>query len=144
MPIAGYTWDPARFHPSAPSHGISLSPNERELWVIDAPNSTVHVFDVSKVPRSAPRLVANVVLPHPLQGDESPCLYDCARDGWLQHTRDGRFVYVGDSGDVIDTRSRKAVAFLEPLANTRKMIEVDWRGGRPTFTTTRSGIGYVR
>ena len=144
VPIAGYSWDPATFHPSAPSHGISLSPNERELWVIDAPNSAVHVFDVSKVPRSAPRLLANVALPHALQGDESPCLYDCARDGWLQHTRDGRWVYVGDSGDVIDARTKRPAAFLEPLANTRKMLEVDWRHGRPVFTTTRSGIGYVR
>jgi hypothetical protein len=144
VPIAGYSWDPATFHPSAPSHGISLSPNERELWVIDAPNSAVHVFDVSKVPRSAPRLIANVALPHALTGDESPCLYDCARDGWLQHSRDGRWVYVGDSGDVIDARSKKPAAFLETLANTRKMVEVDWRRGRPTLTTTRSGIGYVR
>ena len=29
-----FTWDPANFAPSAPSHGISLSPNERQLWAL--------------------------------------------------------------------------------------------------------------
>jgi hypothetical protein len=41
--------------------------------------------------------------PHKLVGDENSCFYDCAKDGWTQHGRDGRFVYVGDSGDVIAT-----------------------------------------
>ena len=45
-----------------------------------------------------------------MSGEESPCSYDCARDGWIQHSLDGRFVYVGDSGDVFD-----AVANLLPL-----------------------------
>ena len=30
-----------------PSHGISLSPDSRKLYVIDVPNSYVHVFDIS-------------------------------------------------------------------------------------------------
>src|SRR2546429_5293517 len=33
----------------------------------------------------------------------SPCAYDCLGDGWLHHSLDGRYVFVGDSGDVIDT-----------------------------------------
>jgi hypothetical protein len=32
---------------------------------------------------------------------------------------------------------------LEPLHNTRKMIEIDWRNGVPVFTTSRIGIGRV-
>lgn len=140
----GFGWNPATFSPSAPSHGISLSPDEREAWVIDAPNSYVHVFDVSGVPKRGPRLLANIRLMHPLSGEESPCAYDCTRDGWLQHSRDGRFVYVGDSGDVIDAHTLKVVAYLAPLRNTRKMLEIDWRGGLPVATTSRQGLGYVR
>lgn len=139
----GFTWDRSSFAPSAPSHGISLSPNERQVWVIDAPNSYVHAFDVSHVPSEGPRLLANVALPHPMTGQESPCAYDCARDGWIQHSRSGRFVYVGDSGDVIDTRTFRPVAYLPALRQTRKMLEIDWRGGRPIATTSRQGIGYV-
>lgn len=140
----GFGWSPADFAPSAPSHGISLSPDEREVWVIDAPNGYVHVFDVSGLPRQAPRLLANVHLSHPLSGEESPCTYDCARDGWIQHSRDGRFVYVGDSGDVIDAHTFQLLAYLPTLRNTRKMLEIDWRHGLPIATTSRQGVGYVR
>jgi DNA-binding beta-propeller fold protein YncE len=140
----GFSWSPATFAPSAPSHGISLSPDERRLWVIDAPNGYVHVYDVSALPRREPRLLRNIRLAHPLSGEESPCSYDCARDGWIQHSLDGRFVYVGDSGDVFDARSYRRVAYLEPLRNTRKMLEIDWRGGRPVATSSRQGLGYVR
>jgi DNA-binding beta-propeller fold protein YncE len=140
----GFNWSPSRFAPSAPSHGISLAPNERQVWVIDAPNSYVHVFDVSRVPAGPPRLLANIALPHAMSGEESPCKYDCARDGWLQHSRNGRFVYVGDSGDAIDTRSLRPVAYLPALRQSRKMLEIDWRGGVPIATTSRQGVGYVR
>jgi DNA-binding beta-propeller fold protein YncE len=141
--VRRFTFDPATFKPSTPSHGISLSPNERELYLIDAANSYVHVFDVSRGARAKPRLVANIALPDKLVGEESPCSNDCQRDGWLQHSRDGRYVYVGDSGDVIDTRTRRVTAFLAPLRETRKMLEIDWRGDRVVSTTSRSGIGYV-
>jgi DNA-binding beta-propeller fold protein YncE len=138
-----FRYDPSSFAPSAPSHGISLTPNERDLWVLDGPNSYLHVFDVSQVPRLAPRRVADVKLPHRLVGDEADCAYDCTRDGWLQISRDGCFVFVGDTGDVVDTRTDRPVAFLPAMHETRKMIEIDWRDGRPIATTTRIGLGYV-
>jgi DNA-binding beta-propeller fold protein YncE len=140
----GFGWREANFGPSAPSHGISLSPDERSVWVLDAPNSYVHVFDVSLLPRRRPRLLANVRLSKPISGEESPCSYDCARDGWIQHSRDGRFVYVGDAGDVFDAHTFRLVAFLPALRNTRKMLEIDWRGAVPVATTSRHGLGYVR
>jgi DNA-binding beta-propeller fold protein YncE len=143
VPVSGFGWDPRSFGPSAPSHGISLAPNEKTLYVIDAPNSFVHVFDVDRVPRAAPRQVADIRV-SPLSGNETPCAYDCARDGWLQHSRDGRFVYVGDAGDVIDTRRRRVVATLPALRNSRKSLEIDWRDGRIVFTTSRYGLGYER
>ena len=144
VPIKRFTWNPRTFGTSAPSHGISLSPNEKEVWVIDAPNSYVHVFDVTGLPAKPPRQVADIALPHKLVGDENPCAYDCLRDGWLQHSRNGRFVYVGDSGDVISTVTRRPVAFLPALHDSRKSLEIDWRRGRPVSTTTRTGLGYVR
>jgi len=130
--------------PSAPSHGISLSPDEREVYVIDWPDY-VHVFDVSGVPGNAPRQVADIKLSPSMNHNESPCLYDCLADGWLQHSRDGRFVYVGDQGDVIDTATRQAATNLSTLYNTRKMIEIDWANGVPVFAATaRASVGYVR
>ena len=141
--FSGFSWNPGTFAPSAPSHGVSLSPDNRRLWVVDAPNSFVHLFDVSGVPARAPRPLANVKLPQPMTGDETPCGEDCARDGWLQGSLDGRFLYVGDAGAVVNTRSRKVVAFLPALYNSRYLLELDWRHGLPVKTSTRSGLGYL-
>jgi hypothetical protein len=63
VPIKDFNWNPRTFGPSAPSHGISLSPNEKEVWVIDAPNGYVHVFDVTGLPAKPPRQVADIALP---------------------------------------------------------------------------------
>jgi DNA-binding beta-propeller fold protein YncE len=139
----GFAYDPATFAASTPSHGISLSPDEKQLYVMDAANGYIHVFDVSGLPSSTPTHVADIELQHPVSGSESPCLYDCLRDGWVQHSRDGRYVYVGDSGDVISTATRSVVAFLPALRNTRKSLEIDWRHGVPVATTSRYGLGYV-
>ena len=140
----GFPYDPKSFGLSTPSHGISLSPDERQLYVLDAANNYVHVYDVNHVPAKAPRKIADIKLTKPISGQDSPCASDlCARFGWLQHSTSGRYVYVGDSGDVIDTVARRSVANFEPLHNTRKMIEIDWRGGVPVFTTSRIGVGRV-
>jgi DNA-binding beta-propeller fold protein YncE len=138
-----FRWNPATFAGSAPSHGVSLSPDERQVWVIDAPNSYVHVFEVSGVPTRPPRRIADIKLLTRLTGNESPCVYACGRESWLQHSRSGCLVYVGDSGDVYSTVTFRRVAFLPALRNTRKFLEVDWSRGKPVATTSRHGLGYV-
>lgn len=130
---AGFTWDPHVFgETNTPDHGISLSPDERELYLIDTPNGYVHVFDVSGLPTSAPRKVASIKMHHPPPSD-----------GWLQHSGDGHYVYVGRAGDVIDTTRRKVVAFLRPVHDSADFLEIDWRNGRPIATTSRYGVGHV-
>jgi len=125
----GFRFDPAF---GIPDHGISLSPDGRQLHLVDTPNGYLHVFAVGGLPRSAPRDIADIKLAHPTAGGDS----------WLQHSRDGRYVYVGRSGDVIDTASRKIVAYLPPLQTTTEFIEIDWRGGRPVAATSRYAVGY--
>lgn len=132
VPVPGFTWDPTTFTRS-PCHGISLTPNEKQIYLIDTPNGYVHVFDVSKVPAATPRHVADIKLPH------AP-----PNDGWLQASRDGHYVYVGRAGDVIDTRTLRVVAYLPPLQTTADSLEIDWRRGKPVATTSRYGLGYVR
>jgi len=117
----GFTWNP-RFGPNPPSHGLALAPDRPELWVLDSPNSTLHVFDVSAVPDRPPRRVEEVRLTRTMSGI-----------GSLVRSADGRFLYVGDEGDVIDTRSRQSVANLEALQKSRVVLEVDWVDGRPSF-----------
>jgi len=132
VPVPGFTFDPAKFR-RTPDHGISLSPNEHRLYLIDTPNGYVHVFDVQGLPASPPRLLANIRLVH------AP-----PDDGWLQASRNGRYLYVGRSGDVIDTRTDRIVAYRPALGSSADFLEIDWRRGRPIGTTNRYGIGYVR
>jgi hypothetical protein len=103
--------------------------------VLDAPNNVVHVLDVSG---ARPEVVADVRLTKPLTGVESPCASKhCTRIGSLQHSADGRYVYVGDAGDVIDAAKREPIANLEPLHQSRLMLEVDWVNGAPVFPASR-------
>ena len=139
VPVHGFT-APAG---ATSAHGISISPDEKELYLIDTPNSYVHVFDISGLPTTAPIQVANIPLSPVLSGMESPCLYDCTKEGWLLHVADGHYVVVGDSGDIIDTTTRKIAYNLPTVNNTRKFLEIDWQNGLPIFTTTRQGMGYV-
>ncbi|MFI5252144.1 MAG: T9SS type A sorting domain-containing protein [Bacteroidota bacterium] len=126
------------------SHGISLSPDEKKLYLIDSPNSIVHVFDVSGVENNiAPVKLTDVHLLHPLLGSATGCAYDCLQIGWLQHSLDGKYVFVGDCGDVISTSNDSIVAFIPTLRNSRKMMEIDWQGGRPIMCSTRQGLGYA-
>jgi hypothetical protein len=102
------------------------------VWVIDSPNGYVHVFDVSRVPLRRPRRIADIRLRHSLTGD-----------GWIQVSRSGCYVYVGDSGDVLSTRRLRPVAYLPALKTTKESLEIDWRHGLPVATSTRTGLGYV-
>jgi hypothetical protein len=128
----GFTWNP-RFGPNPPTHGLSLGPDRPELWVLDGPNSVVHVYDVSGLPQKPPRHLDDVRFSRPISGDESPCSHACGRIGSLRHSVDGRFVYVGDAGDVIDTQKREIVANLDALHNSRVQFELDWVGGKAVF-----------
>ena len=121
MHFKGFTWNP-HFGPNPPSHGLSLAPDRPELWVLDSPNSTLHVFDVSALPDQPPRRVTDVRLSKTMNGI-----------GSLVRSADGRFIYVGDDGDVVDTRTRTTVATPEALQKSRAALEVDWVDGRPSF-----------
>jgi YVTN family beta-propeller protein len=113
----GFTWN-RRFGPNPPSHGLVLRPDRPELWVLDAPNHALHVFDVSE----APRRLADVRLERTL-----------TTPGSLTQSADGRYLYVGNAGDVIDTQTRKSIANLAALEQASAVLEVDWTNGRPVF-----------
>ena len=129
----GFCWTSGSFNNiSGVSHGISLSPNEKELYLVDLPYNHVHVFDVTTLPSSAPVDVADI-----------PLKCTLSAESWLEHSRDGRFVFVGDCGDVIDTSTRQVVANMPTMANTRIFQEVDFQNGVPIFSPlSRNQGGY--
>jgi DNA-binding beta-propeller fold protein YncE len=116
------------------THGVSLSPDERELYLIDCSYNRAHVFDVTGLPGAAPVDVADIALRTSINGE-----------GWISHTRDGRYVLVGDCGDVIDTATRNVVGNLPALQNTGIFTEVDFQNGAVVFSPlSRNQGGYVQ
>jgi hypothetical protein len=113
----GFSWNPG-FGPNPPSHGLSLAPDRPELWVLDAPNRVLHVFDVSEAPRHVTDVRLDATMSEP---------------GSLTRGADGQFLYVGDSGAVVDTRTREQVAQLDALAGASAVLEVEWVDGKPVY-----------
>jgi DNA-binding beta-propeller fold protein YncE len=136
VPVAGYTCPYTGVGQGIGcNHGISLSPDGREIYMVDFHNNRVHVYDVTGLPATAPQQVDSVALAHPYT-------YSGA---WATHTRDGRFVLVGRSGDVIDTATRSVVGFVPALGTSKVYTEIDFQNGRVVFTPlSRSGVGYPR
>ncbi|MEX0677257.1 MAG: hypothetical protein WD063_09290 [Pirellulales bacterium] len=124
--VHGFEKGPVKRH-GCPSHGIALAPDEKELWVTDAHNQRLHVFD-------------NTVTP-PKQMESIP-LRD--EPGWVTVSLDGKFVYPS-TGDVILAASRKIVAELTDengrAVQSEKMIEVHLRGRKAVRLGDQFGIG---
>lgn len=124
--VAGFKKGPTKRH-GCPSHGIGLTPDERELWLTDAANSRLHIFDATVLP---PKQVADIEL------RDQP--------GWVTFSIDGKFTYPS-TGDVIDTATRKIVAGLKDETGqdvqSEKMLEIDFRGGKPIRAGNQFGVG---
>jgi DNA-binding beta-propeller fold protein YncE len=112
-----------------PSHGIGLTPDEKEVWVVDAANQQVHVFDNTAEP---PKQKESIRL------REQP--------GWITFSLDGKLAYLS-TGEAIDTATKKIVAALADEkggeVHSEKMVEIHWRGGQPVMTGDQFGVGRV-
>ncbi len=110
-----------------PSHGVGLTPDEKEIWVTDGANSRLHVFDATEMP---PRQVASIAL------RDQP--------GWVTFSLDGSLAYPS-TGDVIDTATRKIIATLTDeegrQVQSEKLLEIDFEDGKPIRTGDQFGIG---
>lgn len=112
-----------------PSHGIGLTPNEREIWICDGYNSRIHIFDTTAMP---PKQSDSIAL------REQP--------GWITFSIDGAFAYPS-TGEVIDVKTRKIVATLSDEegrpVHSEKMIEIDFLRGTPSNNGDQFGVGRV-
>lgn len=113
-----------------PSHGVGMTPDETEVWVVDAFNERVHVFDFTMMP---PKYKASVKL------REQP--------GWVTFSLDGKFAYPS-TGEVIDTATKKIVAALADETgkevHSEKMVEIHFRDGQPVTAGDQFGLGRKR
>jgi hypothetical protein len=146
----------------AHSHGIALTPDERELWVVDTDRAGFHVWDVSKVPSGgAPKYITFVQVrrsgknlsgsPDPNAGNDTNGV-----PAWIVSSYDGKYMYA-EGGEIIDVKTHKVTGQLRPkmtdasgktvwapYSHSRFMMEVDFDNGRPIHVTDQFGIGRVR
>jgi hypothetical protein len=124
--VQGFETGPVKRH-GCPSHGIGLTPDERELWLTDAYNRRIHIFDATVMP---PKQVQSIEL-----RDEP---------GWVTLSIDGRLAYPS-TGDVIDVATRKIIAALtdenDTAVQSEKMLEIDMRDGQPIRAGDQFAIG---
>jgi DNA-binding beta-propeller fold protein YncE len=126
--VTGFKKGTVKRH-GCPSHGIGLTPDEKELWVVDAANQKVHVFDNTVMP---PKQTVSI----PLR--EQP--------GWVTFSLDGKFGYPS-TGEVIDVESKKILTALADETgrevHSEKMVEVHWKSGKVVKTGDQFGVGRV-
>jgi len=96
----------------APHHGIAFTPDESEIWVPDAINNQVLVWDNTG---EWPVL------------DMSKSIKTELENGWITMGLDGTYAYMG-SGDVVDVKTHKIVAKLRDefgrFMNSEKVLDM--------------------
>jgi DNA-binding beta-propeller fold protein YncE len=124
--VSGYQQGPVKRH-GCPSHGIALTPDEKELWVADCANGYIHVFDSTVMP---PKQLTSIKA------------RDCV--GWVSFSMDGRFAY-SSTGEIIDAGSKKIVAALRDEAGhdvqSEKLLDITIANGKVTRAGNQFGVG---
>jgi hypothetical protein len=124
--VKGFAQGKVKRH-GCPSHGVGLTPDEKEAWVCDAANSRLHVFDVAKLP---PTQTASIAL------REQP--------GWVTFSLDGKHAWPS-TGEVIDTRTKKVLHALTDEkgreVHSEKVIEIHFKDGVPVRAGDQFGLG---
>jgi DNA-binding beta-propeller fold protein YncE len=126
--VEGWNRGPVRRHGN-PSHGIALTPDEKEIWLADGHNMRVHVFSAAE----------------PYQQLTTIPVRDMP--GWISFSIDGKYVYPS-SGEVIDSKTRKILTTLQDEHHnnvaSEKLVEIDFEGNKAVKAGDQFGIGGVR
>ena len=125
--VQGWNMGEVRRHGN-PSHGIGLTPDEKEVWVSDGHNMRMHVFSAV-----APYQQLTTI---PLQ--DMP--------GWVTFSLDGKYAYPS-SGEVIDVKTRKILLTLQDEfynnVASEKMVEIHFDGNKAVKAGDQFGLGRV-
>jgi DNA-binding beta-propeller fold protein YncE len=127
--VQGYQKGDVKRH-GCPSHGIALSPDERELWLSDGHNSAVHVFDMTA---ATPKQIATIKV------RDQP--------GWITFRMDGKHVWPS-TGEIVDAQTKKIVATLTDeqrrMVQSEKVVEVVFDGRKVVRAGDQFGMGQKR
>jgi len=126
--VTGFQKGPVKRH-GCPSHGIGLTPDEKEVWLCDAFNQRLHIFDNTVMP---PRQVASIEV------------WD--QPGWITFSLDGKYAFPS-TGEIIDVKTRKIINTLKDEKGNRvmseKVVEIHLDGKKAVKAGDQFGIGRV-
>jgi DNA-binding beta-propeller fold protein YncE len=115
-------------------HGIGLTPDEKEVWVVDQGYKEMHIFDNTVLPPKFKQTVPMAASTH----------------GWICFSRDGKYGWC-DTGEVFDVLTKKVIAQWTDQPNgegkpvmSSKFFEVHVKNGHVIWVGQQMGIGYVR
>lgn len=127
--VQGYKQGKIKRH-GCPSHGVGLTPDEKEIWVSDAANQRVHIFDNTVEP---PKQVTSIQL-----RDEP---------GWVTFSLDGKYAYPS-TGEVIDPKTKQILTALKDETGaavmSEKMLEIVFADGKPIRNGDQFGLGRAK
>ena len=110
-----------------PSHGIGLTPNEKELWVADGANQRMHIFDATQMP---PKQLTSIAL------RDQP--------GWITFSLDGRYAFPS-TGEVIDVATKKIIHSLSDekgdIVQSEKVVEIHFNKNVAVKKGDQFGLG---
>lgn len=113
-----------------PSHGIGLTPDEKELWIADGANQRMHIFDNSQMPP-----VYNMAIE----------LRD--QPGWITFSLDGKYAWPS-TGEIIDVANKKIIKTLSDenggIVQSEKMVEIHFQNGKAVVKGDQFGLGRVK
>ena len=124
--VAGFQKGAVKRH-GCPSHGVGLTPDEKELWLCDAFNERMHIFDATQMP---PKQMTSIKL------RDQP--------GWITFSIDGKYAYPS-TGEIIDVKTKRIIAALSDDAGrqvqSEKLLEIVFANGKPIRTGDQFGLG---
>ena len=113
-------------------HGVGLTPDEKEVWLVDQDRKEMHIFDNTTMP--------------PLFKQTVPMSFKT--HGWICFSRDGKYGWC-DTGEVFDTKTKKVIAQLSETADGKggpvmssKFFEIDFIDGAIAWIGQQMGTGY--
>src|SRR5436190_12428545 len=115
------------FGHGCPSHGIALTPDESEIWVVDNINYGVLVYD-----NTGEWPVLKLTFPTTASAD------------WVTMGIDGQYAFLS-SADVVDVKTKKVVAQMKdeygkPM-HSEKYLEMSFSAGKLMRTVSQFGQG---
>ena len=127
--VEGFEKGPVKRH-GCPSHGIGLTPDEKEVWLCDSFNQRLHIFDNTVMP---PKQITNIA----------------TRDqpGWITFSLDGKYAFPS-TGEIIDTKTKKIITALKDEngkdVQSEKVVEIYFEGNKSVKAGDQFGVGRIQ